>query len=92
MSCCKRWDEGNGRAEATAMGFDVLILQRYLRSSLRAVSHAWGASANREVLPNARVGWSDDIGALSVWMEPAKAGLSGACSVCAFCFLAGLSA
>lgn len=56
VSCCKRWDEGNGRAEATAMGFDVLILQRYLRSSLRAVSHAWGASANREVLPNARLG------------------------------------
>lgn len=91
MLCCKRWDEDKGRAEATAMGFDVLVLQSYLRSSLQGVSCVWGTSTNREGALNARLGWSDDSGILSVWMEPAKTGLSGACFMNAFWILAGLS-
>lgn len=75
MLCCKSWDKGKGRAEARAMGSDVLALQSCLRSSLQGVSLVWGASASREVLPNAKLGWSDDIGILGVWMEPAKTGL-----------------
>lgn len=53
----------------------MYVARAGMRAKGKLRQEQWGASASREVLPNAKLGWSDDIGILSVWMEPAKTAL-----------------
>lgn len=73
------------------MGFDVLVLQSYLRSSLQ------GSPVREGRVQTGRFFQMQDWAGMMIlvylvyrWSQP-RQGSSGACFMCAFCFLAVLS-